>query len=90
MHASCVQFPQRPEADVRAPGAGVTDGWELPCGCWEPTQGILVKCSLTSEPSSSQPPSFISLIGMYSLNKTIWLLNIFHLVSSVAVYTCLD
>lgn len=55
MHVSRVQCPQRPGVGVRVPGPGVTGGWDLPCGCWEPTQGLLVKCSLTSEPSSSQP-----------------------------------
>jgi hypothetical protein len=25
--------------NVRSPGTGVTDGYELPCGCWEPNLG---------------------------------------------------
>ena len=27
--------------EVRAPGPGVVDGCEPPCGCWEPSSGSL-------------------------------------------------
>lgn len=27
----------------RSPGNAVRDGWELPCGCWEPNLGPLQK-----------------------------------------------
>ena len=40
----------RPQEGVRCPGTGVTDGCELPCGCWELNPGPLEKL-LTAEPS---------------------------------------
>jgi hypothetical protein len=47
------------EEDIKAPGIGVTDGCELPCGCWElksPLQEQPVL--LTTEPS---PQSWLQL-----------------------------
>lgn len=29
-----MQHPQKTEG-ADSPGTGVTDGWELPCGCWD-------------------------------------------------------
>ena len=42
-HVHCVQVwcPQRPEEGTRSPGTGVTDGCDLPYGCWEPISGPL-------------------------------------------------
>lgn len=31
----CAQCPQRSEEAVGSPGAGVTEGGEPPCGCWD-------------------------------------------------------
>lgn len=43
----------RPEEVVRLSGAGITDGWELQCGFWEPNLGSQQEQSvhLTGEPS---------------------------------------
>lgn len=30
----CAWFPHWPEKDVRSPGTEVTEGYELPCGCY--------------------------------------------------------
>ena len=45
--------PWRPEEDVRSSGIGVTDGDELPCGCWESNLDPLEEqpVLLTIEPS---------------------------------------
>jgi hypothetical protein len=46
-----LMFSQMAEI-FRAPGTGVQDGCELPCGCWEPSLGPLQKqpVLLTTEP----------------------------------------
>ena len=36
-----MQRLQRPEEDIRSPGAGVVDGYEPSCGCWELNSGPL-------------------------------------------------
>jgi hypothetical protein len=41
-----VQHPWRPEKSTGAPRTGVTDGYQLPSGCWEPNPGPLQKQSL--------------------------------------------
>jgi hypothetical protein len=35
------RYPGRPEEGTGLPGTGVTDGCELPCGCWEFIPGAL-------------------------------------------------
>ena len=37
----CTVWVQRSEEEVGSSGTGVTDGCELPCGCWEPNSGPL-------------------------------------------------
>lgn len=39
MCTKCVQCPRRSE-EVRAPGTGVTEGCERPCGRWEPSSSL--------------------------------------------------
>lgn len=41
VYVMCVQYLQRPGKDIRSPVAGVTEGCELQCGCWEPNLGPL-------------------------------------------------
>lgn len=31
----CARCSERPEENIRFPGTGVTDGYELLCGCWK-------------------------------------------------------
>lgn len=38
VHRVCAWPLQRPEESAGSPEAGVTDGWELPCGCWNRIQ----------------------------------------------------
>ena len=44
---------QRMGLDTGYPGIGVRDGYESPCGCWEPIPGLLQEYQvlLTSEPA---------------------------------------
>ena len=50
--ASCV-CPRRPEEGIRSPWTGVTDGCQLPRGCWELNLCLLEEqlVSLTTDPS---------------------------------------
>ena len=45
---------------VRSPGTGVTDSFELLCGCWKLNSGPLEKQSvlITTEPSHQSPILF--------------------------------
>ena len=56
----CMQYPQRPEEDIRSHGTEVKDNCQLPCGCWELNPGPLQEqpVLLTTEPSL-QPPAFM-------------------------------
>jgi hypothetical protein len=38
MCATCMQYLWRPDEGLCSPGAGVTDGYKLSCGCWALTQ----------------------------------------------------
>lgn len=50
-----VQFPQRPEKDIRFPIAGVTSNCEPPqCGFWEPNLGLW-QSSMLSQPWTMSP-----------------------------------
>jgi hypothetical protein len=51
----CVQWPWRPEAPVRSPGTGVTNGCKPPCGGWELNPGPVEEqpVLLTNEELSS-------------------------------------
>lgn len=40
-----VWYPQRPEEGIRLSGSGVIDGWEPPCGHWEPKPDPLLRPS---------------------------------------------
>ena len=44
---------QRPEEGIRSLGTGVTDGCELPCGCWEWNPGPLQEQQLYLIPKPS-------------------------------------
>lgn len=63
---SCTQCLTRPEEDIKFPGTGIIDGYELPHGCWElnsRTSGRTVSeqsVVLTSE----QPSSFYLFIDV--------------------------
>lgn len=39
----CMQCPRRPEESTGSPGAGVTGGCQMLCGCWESNWGSLKK-----------------------------------------------
>lgn len=43
LHHLCVWYPRKPEKGTRPPGAGVTDGYKLPPGCWASNLGSLQK-----------------------------------------------
>lgn len=32
---------RRSKGGTEFPGVGITDGWAVPCGCWEPNLGSL-------------------------------------------------
>jgi hypothetical protein len=59
---TCALSPWGPEEDMRPPGTGVTDGCELPCGCWKLNPGPLEEqpVLLTAKPSL-QPQDLIYL-----------------------------
>ena len=48
-HFVCMQVcvplvcPGSPEEGIRCVGTGVTDGFELPCGCWELKPGAHIE-----------------------------------------------
>ena len=46
-----VWWPGRPEEGITSPGTGVTDGCELPYGCWESDPGHLEEQPVAAEPS---------------------------------------
>lgn len=50
----CTQYSQRPEVGIRSPGTGITEDYELPCGCWNPNLDPLQEQQriLTTEPST--------------------------------------
>lgn len=50
---ACVQYLSMPEEGNESPGTGATDGYQLPCGCWELNMDPLQKeqVLLTTEPS---------------------------------------
>ena len=54
-----VHCPKRSEEGVRSLGTGVTDGCELPCGCWESNRSSGGTMLLTAEPSF-QPLVYLS------------------------------
>lgn len=47
VHLVCAWYLKRLDDGVRT---RVTDGWELPCGCWESNLGALEELLLTTEP----------------------------------------
>lgn len=52
----CMQYLQRPEEGIRAPGIGITGSCGPPGGCWEPSIGSLQEQqSLLTAESSLQP-----------------------------------
>lgn len=58
IYIPCVcQEPMEPERASNFPGSRVSDGWDLPCGCWEPHLGPLEEQPepLTAEASLQIP-----------------------------------
>lgn len=45
---TCTHKPMRSEEGIRPSGAGVTDGFKAPCGCWESSPGPLEERSQCS------------------------------------------
>lgn len=65
MCRTSVQCQGSLEDSVRSPGTSVTDGCEMPCGCWEPKLGSLhhQQVLLNSEPSLQ--PRFHVFLKVY-------------------------
>lgn len=57
INGSCTymsEYPRNPEEDVGSPGAGVTGGCELQCGCWKLNEGPLQQqCVQVPSPTST-------------------------------------
>jgi hypothetical protein len=51
------KYPQRPE-DVRFPGIGITNGGQLPHGCWKLKLGLLEGQSVLLSTEPSLPPKW--------------------------------
>ena len=57
-----------PEEGVGYPGAGVTDGYELSCGCWKSNPGPLKEQrSLLTSKLSLQPPVWLAFLWLMLL-----------------------
>jgi hypothetical protein len=54
LHSCC---PKKPGAGVGSPGIGVTEGCELPCGCWESNLRPLEEQPVLSIPELTLWPS---------------------------------
>jgi hypothetical protein len=52
----CTQCPRRPEEGIWCSGAGVTDGYELPCACRELNPGALQKQQVPEADEPSLQP----------------------------------
>lgn len=64
-------------SECQIPGTGLTDGWELPCGCWESKLGLPQEQQvlLTVEPSSLQLSVLSLNLGPHSRsnsNSCVW------------------
>lgn len=57
---SCAGCPWRSEEGTDCPAAGVTDGDELPCGCWESQSGSLGEHLVLLNGWASLQPQLIS------------------------------
>lgn len=55
----CMQCPRRPEEGAKSPTAGVKEGCDLPCGCWELKLGPLEQPVLLIAELSLQPLAFL-------------------------------
>lgn len=76
----------RSEENVGIPGTGVTDVWELPCGCWEPNLGplqvlfttehfsipsyVVLKCELCRQMIASQQSAYSQQSGIFVIKST--------------------
>lgn len=49
--------PHMSEENVKFPGCGVTDGVELPCGCWELNTGALLEQQVVLATKPSLQPA---------------------------------
>lgn len=57
MYHICVCYTQGSKEGTRSPGMGVTDGCELPHGCWELNPGPLEEQTVLSPLSYLSSPS---------------------------------
>jgi hypothetical protein len=67
-HAVCL-VPKK--GSVKSLGTGVTDGFELPCGCWESKPGLLQELAVLSQQNhlSSSPPVTLPFKDKFTLSS---------------------
>lgn len=70
MHAWYLQIS---EGGLRSPGTGVTEGCDLPWGCWEATPGLLQEQALLISQPSFQPLIFLLYLLIFKLILSICL-----------------
>ena len=73
------QYTESPEEGFGFPGTEFTNGFKLPCGCWESNQGLLQEqpVLLTATELSLQPPDFTLLLWPSEPHAFIYLSSLF-------------
>lgn len=73
---ACME-PTEVRKGMRAPGIGVTGGWE-PCECWEPNSGALKEQQCSQSPGPPSSPVVLVL-------KSLWKEQRYSLSDSAAI-----